>query len=168
MFPLPTFHATAFFASSPGNLVTKNSFHLCFFNEGGPYWPVHPVAGFPSLVRSAVMPLHSLKEKMVKSTLKLGFFRLFQHTELEHTPKKPLPTSYSWDSFHSWLCRGLFGVCDIGVCCNFLGLVHYNPWAVFGRRSLHTKWNDMFWPPINMAENRWVSLGWIIPNTFNW
>ena len=38
------------------------------------------------------------------------FLRLFQHTELEHTPKKPLPT-------------GLPQVCDMGVCCNFLGLL---------------------------------------------
>ena len=28
--------------------------------------------------------------------------RLFQHTELEHTPKKPLPTGHKGDSFHSW------------------------------------------------------------------
>ena len=37
-----------------------------------------------------------------------------QHTELEHTPK-PLPTGYN----------GIPGVCDIGVCCNFLGEYHY-------------------------------------------
>ena len=37
-------------------------------------------------------------------------------------PKKPLQTGdFSRDSFHSWLGR-LSGVCDIGVCCNFLGI----------------------------------------------
>ena len=50
--------------------------------------------------------------------------RLFQHTELEHTPKRSLyQQALIRDSFHNWRCRGIAErVCDIGVCCNFLGL----------------------------------------------
>ena len=47
--------------------------------------------------------------------------RLFQHTELEHTPSNLYQQAISRDSFHNWL-RGLLGVCDKGVCCNFLGV----------------------------------------------
>ena len=39
-------------------------------------------------------------------------------------PEQPLPLpAISRESFHSWRCRGIAErVCDIGVCCNFLGL----------------------------------------------
>ena len=50
--------------------------------------------------------------------------RLFQHTELEHTPKKPLPKGY--ESTFPFIVgeRGIAErVCDIGVCCNFLGII---------------------------------------------
>ena len=43
------------------------------------------------------------------------FIRLFQHTELEHTPK-PLPTGYKGIPFivGQGDCLG----CALGVCCN--------------------------------------------------
>ena len=47
-----------------------------------------------------------------------------QHTELEHTPSNLYQQAKKKDSFHSWRCRGIAErVCDIGVCCNFLGKV---------------------------------------------
>ena len=52
-----------------------------------------------------------------------GWFspRLFQDIELEHTPKQPLPTGYNGIPFIVG-DRGIAErVCDIGVCCNFLG-----------------------------------------------
>ena len=45
-----------------------------------------------------------------------------QHTELEHAPSNLYQQAISRDSFHSWP-GGLPGVCDIGVCCNFLGMM---------------------------------------------
>ena len=43
------------------------------------------------------------------------YLRLFQHTELEHTPKRNLyQQAISRDSFHNWI-GGLPGVCSGGV-----------------------------------------------------
>ena len=81
------------------------------------------------------MPLHSLKEKMVKSTLKLGSKVVSTHLTGTH-PEQPLPTSYNGIPFIVGFAGDCLG-CALGVCCNFLGLVHYNPCTV-GRRSLHT------------------------------
>ena len=49
-----------------------------------------------------------------------------QHTELEHTPKKPEnQEAISWDSFDNWRANGGWPIgCAIsGVRCNFLGIV---------------------------------------------
>ena len=64
------------------------------------------------------------------STQRLGwkrkcgwFLRLAINTPLQHTPKPEAKGYKSWDSFHSWRCRGIADwVCDIGVCCDFLHL----------------------------------------------
>ena len=58
---------------------------------------------------------------MNSSRVILLILRLFQHTELEHTPKKPLPTDYNRIPFivGQGDCLG----CALGVCCNFLGLM---------------------------------------------
>ena len=54
------------------------------------------------------------------------FQRSFQHTELEHTPSNlPFPKGLKFGiSFIVGDAGGLLGVCDIRVCCNFLGLKH--------------------------------------------
>ena len=59
------------------------------------------------------------------------FLRLFQHTELEHTPKRNLyQQAISRDSFHNWRTGDCRTGCAIsGVCCNFLGTL-----ACFGSR----------------------------------
>ena len=46
---------------------------------------------------------------------------LFQHTFGTHP--KPLPTSYNGIPIIGTANGGLPGVCDIGVCRNFLGIV---------------------------------------------
>ena len=56
------------------------------------------------------MPLHSLKEKMVKSTLKLGSKAVSTHRTGTH-PEQPLPTSYNGIPF----IVGFAGVCSRGV-----------------------------------------------------
>ena len=59
-----------------------------------------------------------------------AFLKLFQHTELEHTPKKPLPTGYNGITFI--VGQGDSLGCALGVCCIFLEMVS-NPffWAMF-------------------------------------
>ena len=75
------------------------------------------------------------KRGWVRETL-----RLFQHTELEHTPK-PLPTGYNGIPFIVGERGDAERVCDIGVCCNCLGeteLCHYKFQAVFFSDSYTT------------------------------
>ena len=52
--------------------------------------------------------------------LKTNILRLFQHTELEHTPSNLYQQAISRDSFHSWRTGDGPG-CVLGVRCNLLG-----------------------------------------------
>ena len=54
----------------------------------------------------------------------LRFLRLFQHTELEHTPSNLYQQAIIWDSFHNWRTGDCLG-CALGVCCNFLGWLRW-------------------------------------------
>ena len=69
-----------------------------------------------------------------------------QHTELEHTPKA-LATGYYGIPFIVGE-RGIAErVCDIGVCCNFLGLPLCFPHKIFGKLS------GFFWPEKSRAAS---------------
>ena len=78
--------------------------------------------------------------------------RLFQHTELEHTPK-PLPTGYNGIPFIVGE-RGIAErVCDIGVCCNFLGERWASGWWFQTFFIFTPTWGD---DPIWLIFFRWV------------
>ena len=70
-------------------------------------------------VRSAERNESALRELPNGTGFRFVYLRLFQHTELEHTPK-PLPTGYKGIPFivGQGDCLG----CALGVCCNFLGV----------------------------------------------
>ena len=53
--------------------------------------------------------------------------RLFQHTFGTH-PEQPLATGYKSGILSQLANGGLPGVCDIGVCCNFLGPIPAPSW----------------------------------------
>ena len=56
----------------------------------------------------------------------MSILRLFQHTELEHTPKRNLyQQAISRDSFHSWRTGDCLGCAISGCVVSFL-----DPWNI--------------------------------------
>ena len=85
------------------------------------------------------------------------YIRLFQHTELEHTPSNLYQQAISRDSFHNWRTGDCLG-CALGVCCNFLGQIGSSFYPVDKCFS----WNSSALPdidPISFAirvTNFWI------------
>ena len=108
----------------PCSFQIASSFHAFFGGVGYIPHPPFPPCGCVTWSPQQNQVFQSSRFELLQLWVSTSFFlRLFQHTELEHTPNRNLcQQAINRDSFHNWRTGDCLG-CAPGVCCSFLGFL---------------------------------------------